>query len=214
MHLHITTIAATCDPPQGAVVLLHGWGGNVQDLAAIAQYLCLPQLQYYLPSAPFPHPYNPVGRMWYSFPNNYQFSPEDPFQPGDDLTTSRHLLTDWLQTLPEKAGVPLSRTLLAGFSQGGAMTLDVGLALPLAGLLVMSGFLHTVPAGDRQPKAPILMVHGRQDAVVPLAVARYARDCMQSLGATLAYQELDIGHEIDPEALQLMRQFIQDRLDL
>jgi len=211
-QLDIVTISANTDPPQGVVVLLHGWGGNVQDLADIAHYLRLPHLQFYLPSAPFPHPYNPDGSMWYGFPYNYSFDQNDPFRPGDDLTTSRYLLTEWLQNLPEKTGIPLNRTLLGGFSQGGAMTLDVGLSLPLAGLMVMSGFLHTPPTIDHAPATPIFMVHGRQDAVVPLATAQRARATLQHLNANLDYQELDMGHEIDLDALQFMRQFIQSRL--
>jgi phospholipase/carboxylesterase len=212
MQLNIVTIPANTDPSPGVVVLLHGWGGNVQNLAEIAQYLRLPQFQFYLPSAPFPHPYNPDGSMWYGFPDQYSFDQNDPFRPGEDRATSHHLLTEWLQILPEKTGIPLSRTILGGFSQGGAMTLDVGLSLPLAGLMVMSGFLHAPPTIDHPPSMPILMVHGRQDAVVPLATAHRARATLQQLDANLDYQELDMGHEIDLDALQFMRQFIKARL--
>ena len=84
------------------------------------------------------------------------------------LAESRQMLTDWLESLESSTGVPLSRTILSGFSQGGTMILDVGVKLPVAGLVSMSGYLHAPPkpVGDRLP--PLLMMHGRQDPVVPL----------------------------------------------
>ncbi len=213
-QLDIFRIPASSNPPAAIVVLLHGWGGNTQDLAEVTRYLRLPQVQFYLPSAPFPHPYNPAGSMWYGFPESYAFLPDDPFRPGDDGAISQRLLQDWLQALPKQTGIPLDRTLLGGFSQGGAMTLTVGLSLPLAGLMVMSGFLHAAPVLAQPPTAPILMVHGRQDAIVPLATAHATQTMLQDLNAALEYHELDMGHEINPDALQLMRQFIQATLEL
>lgn len=87
------------------------------------------------------------------------------------------------------------------------MTFDVGLPLPLAGLMVLSGYLHGAVLPQSYP--PILMVHGRQDAVVPLSAAHSARDRLSSLGATIAYEEFDMGHEISPLVLNQMQTFIQ-----
>ncbi|NER30501.1 MAG: alpha/beta hydrolase, partial [Symploca sp. SIO1C4] len=131
-----------------------------------------------------------------------------------DLTSSRQLLTDSLKSLESHTGVPLSRTILSGFSQGGAMTLDVGLTLPLAGLVSLSGYLHSQPepiAGKSFP--PVLIVHGKQDQVVPLAAAVHARDTIKALGVELKYQEFDMGHEIRPAVVDLMRSFILDTIN-
>jgi phospholipase/carboxylesterase len=110
--------------------------------------------------------------------------------------------------LPESTGIPLSQTILLGFSQGGAMTLDVGLSLPLAGLVCLSGYLHEITTKSNQPIAPVLIVHGRQDQVVPLMAAQTARDTLLSLGAKVKYVEYDMGHEIRPSAITEIQKFV------
>ncbi len=150
------------------------------------------------PDAPFPHPHMSTGKMWYDLSH----------QNAQGLAESRKFLTDWLRSLNNSTGVPLSRTILSGFSQGAAMTLDVGLSLPLAGLVALSGYLHPIsePASGKFP--PVLLVHGRQDSVVPLSAAQKARDSLVALGVAVQYQEFNMGHEIRPEVLGLIRDFV------
>jgi phospholipase/carboxylesterase len=144
-----------------------------------------------------PHPQAPNGRMWYDLSTQ------------EGLESSRQQLTDWIQSPEAIADVSLGNTVLAGFSQGGAMTLDVGTHLPLAGLIVLSGYLHP-PALRPLPKTfpPILMIHGRQDTVVPIEAAHHARDTLTQAGATVQYREFDMGHEIQPQVLTLMQEFV------
>lgn len=176
---------------------LHGWGANSQDLASVVPLLNLPDYQFVFPNAPFAHPYVAGGRAWYNLQDN-----------NAGYADSKKMLTDWLQSLPTNTGIPLSRTILSGFSQGAAMTLDVGLSLPLAGLVALSGYLHPVsyPASSVFP--PVLLVHGRQDNVVPLSAAQKARDTLLAMGVKLQYQEFDMAHEIRPEVLALIRNFV------
>lgn len=186
--------------PTGLIVCLHGFGSNAKDLAPFAPVLNLPNYQMLFPDAPYPHPRMPGGRMWYNLDST----------DSQGLTTSRQQLTDWLKSLESTTGVPLSRTILSGFSQGGAMTLDVGLTLPLAGLISLSGYLHAKPQINSTKFPPVLIVHGRQDQVVTLSAAQRARDALTNSGVAVKYQEFDMGHEIKPEVLFLMRSFILD----
>lgn len=184
----------------GLIVCLHGFGSNAKDLAPFAPVLNFPNYQFLFPDAPYPHPRVPGGRMWYNLDRtDYQ-----------GLTTSRQQLIDWLKSLESSTGVPLSRTILSGFSQGGAMTLDVGLTLPLAGLVSLSGYLHSQPQPNSTKFPPVLIVHGRQDQVVTLSAAQRARDALTALQIAVKYQEFDMGHTITPEVLSLMRSFILD----
>ncbi len=194
-------------PPSGLIVILHGWGANAQDVAFLCSMLELPDHQFMVPDAPFPHPYGTGGKMWYDLSDNLTFGGDISAQP--DLVTSRNLLIDWLTSLEATTGVSLSRTMLGGFSQGGAMTLDVGLHLPLAGLMVLSGYLHGAILPQESTYPPLLLVHGRQDAVVPLSAAQSAYDRLLALNATITYKEFDMGHEISPLVLNEMQQFIQ-----
>jgi len=134
-------------------------------------------------------------------------------QDYQGLKESRQQLTDWLKSLESSTGVSLSRTILAGFSQGGAMTLDVGLNLPLAGLVCISGYLHSKREPiSRKSFPPVLIVHGRQDQMVPVSSAQSARDTLTASGVTVKYQEFDMGHIVIPPVLVLMRSFVLDTI--
>jgi phospholipase/carboxylesterase len=197
------------NPPKGIFVGLHGWGANAQDLAGLAQVLHLPDYLMCFPDAPFPHFYAPGGRMWYEIPMAYSFSSDQRFEEQAELPQSRQALRDWLCALEDSTGIPLQRTILCGFSQGGAMTIDVGSQLPLAALMVLSGYLHA-PLNPQGAIAPVLMVHGRADTVVPLSAAQSARDALLEQGASVSYYETDGGHEISPVVMQHIQSFVED----
>lgn len=211
MALYSIAPPAQTQSPTAAIVLLHGWGATAQDLAPLAAYLNLPSYQFICVEAPFAHRHVPTGKAWYDFPQDFRFASTSEFRDRPDVSTSRRELTQFLKTLPEQTGIPLSQTFLGGFSQGGAMTLDVGLDLPLAGLMVLSGYLHAPLQPQATQFPPMLQVHGRQDEVVPLFAAHQAREALRSLSINLRYQEFDMGHEIAPVVLQEMRQFVLDQ---
>ena len=139
------------------LVLLHGWGANGDDLkpfglqladqaACALNVICL--------EAPNPHP-QPGGRQWYGlFPPDWTAVPDSVEQLQSRLLG---LGGD---------GIPLEHTVLFGFSQGGAMALDCGCNLPLAGVISCSGYPHPQwkPPGNHPP---VLLMHGSADEVVP-----------------------------------------------
>lgn len=180
------------------MVFLHGWGANARSFAPLVPALDLPNYQFLLPDAPFNHPEVPGAMMWYDLETeDYQ-----------GLDQSQELLRNWLQSLESTTGVPLSSTILGGFSQGGAMALDIGLTLPLAGLISLSGYLHRTPQDLEPPLPAVLIVHGKQDAVVPISAANRLRDYLLMQGTPMHYKEFEMGHEIVPEVLEVVRDFI------
>ncbi|CCH65608.1 Phospholipase/carboxylesterase family protein,sll1284 homolog [Richelia intracellularis HM01] len=187
--------------PSILIVCLHGWGSNADDVASLFRFFQLPNCQFIFPNAPFSYASSPTGKQWYNL------KPENMY---DGLIESRQLLQDFLLSLASSTGVPLSQTILSGFSQGGAMTLDLGLKLPLAGLVSMSGYLH--PGLLKQEISNTLLkaliMHGKQDEVVPLAAAIQAKVTLQSLGVAVEYHEFDMGHEIRPSMLKLFQNFV------
>lgn len=193
-------------PASKLFIALHGWGANAQDLAALADYLPLSGYRMAFPDAPFPHPYNPVGRMWYNFPAGYDFQMSHDFELQGDLQESRQRLRDWVVEMGHQTGIPLEKTVIAGFSQGGAMTLDVGIQLPLAGAIILSGYLHSPPTPHAQ-LGPVLVVHGRQDAVVPLQAAHQTRETLATRNVDVTYQEFDMGHDVSPAVLRQIQVF-------
>ena len=192
---------STSQTPSALIICLHGWGANADDVASLFPFFQLPDCHFIFPHAPFPHAYSLEGKQWYDLR-------EENIYEG--LIESRQKLKDWLQPLESSTGVPLSRTILSGFSQGGAMTLDLGLKLPLAGLVSMSGYLH--PGALEQEGSnklpPALIMHGKQDEVVPLAAAIKAKAALESLGVGVDYHEFEMGHEIRPQMLNLFQNFV------
>jgi phospholipase/carboxylesterase len=183
--------------PTGLIVVLHGWGANAMDLSGIVSMLNLPDYTFIFPNAPLSHPQVEGGLMWYDLQNEYQ-----------GYEGSRQILQDWLNDLPEATGIPLSKTILSGFSQGAAMALDVGLSLPIAGIVAMSGYLHPIATQPSAPIPPILMLHGLADEVVPIAWAKAGYKKLLDLGGSVDYQTFEMGHEIRPEVIRQFETFV------
>ncbi|NEQ49117.1 MAG: hypothetical protein F6K11_03155 [Leptolyngbya sp. SIO3F4] len=195
------------------LVLLHGWGANAQDVAGIAPYMQLANYQMLFPDAPHSHKVAggmgaPGGRMWYALPAIFDF--DQPCENQQDLQQSKRLLTDWLKALPQKTGIPLEKTVLGGFSQGGAMTLDVGMGLPLAGMMILSGYIHSRSLNIPVTPRPILLAHGIHDPVVPINQAHRSKSALDDLSLTVEYYEFSMGHEISLQVLEIAQKFCQD----
>ncbi len=189
----------TPDATKGVVVMLHGWGANAKDLTSLVPSLNLPDYKFFSVEAPFPHPQVPNGKMWYNL----------EVEDRQGLATSQRALTDWLQALPETTNIPFSRTCLLGFSQGGAMALDIGIRFPLAGIVSLSGYLHEQPQPQTDRIPPVFMAHGTNDPVVPINMSYQARETLESLGSSIDYQEFAMGHEIALPVLESVKNFIE-----
>jgi len=184
------------------LVLLHGWGADADDLLDLGDLLVGPQVSVVGLRAPEPHPYG-MGRQWYGL------------QPIDwrQLPGARLALNSRLAALA--SSVPLERTVLLGFSQGGAMALDVGTALPLAGIVACSGYPHQgwqPAAAPDQPLPPVLLSHGREDPVVPFAASEALLELLTGAGAQARLLAFDGGHTIDQAVLPEIAAFVRGRL--
>jgi phospholipase/carboxylesterase len=188
--------------PQTSVIWLHGLGADGSDFVPIVPALRL--------SAPvrfvFPHaPARPITinggmvmRAWYDVLTLEGERRED--EPGIRESARR---VEGLIAAEAARGVAAARVILAGFSQGGAMALHVGLrhTARLRGLLALSAYLplaHAV-AAEASPAGrgtPVLLAHGAQDPLIPLARARAARDAVTALGCPVEYREYPIGHSV------------------
>ena len=97
------------------------------------------------------------------------------------------------------------RMVLAGFSQGGALSLFTGLQLDssLAGILVMSGYL---PAASKvkmsQPDTPVWHGHGNMDPLVQYAMAEKTKSKLSEMGVKdYTLKSYPIPHTVSPSEL-------------
>lgn len=187
-------------PPAASrrLVLLHGWGADADDLLDLGGLLVGPAVSVVALRAPEPHPFG-MGRQWYGL------------QPIDwaALPAARTGLRQRLELLA--AEVPLERTVLLGFSQGGAMALDVGSQLPLAALVACSGYPHEgwQPA---EPAPPALLSHGLEDPVVPFAASEEALRRLRQAGGSAELLPFAGGHTIGEAVLPAIAAFVRERL--
>jgi phospholipase/carboxylesterase len=112
-------------------------------------------------------------------------------------------------------GIPPARVVLAGFSQGGAVSLYTGLRYPerLAGLMALSTYLplRRTLAAERAAAndgVPIFMAHGIDDPVLPIGMGSESRDCLRALGFVVEWHQYRMAHAVCPDEISDIRQFL------
>ncbi len=191
------------------LVLLHGWGADADDLLDLGELLVSggPETDVVALRAPQGHP-GGYGRQWYDL--------QTPGWP--DLPEARSALRERLLHL--SLSVPLARTVLLGFSQGGAMAVDVGGALPLAGLVACSGYPHEdsgllAPRSDAAawtPATVLLLTHGQTDPIVRHQASEELLRHWRQAGGEAELLSFAGGHTIDESVLPALRDFVGQRL--
>jgi phospholipase/carboxylesterase len=202
--------AQTGENPVATVLILHGLGADGRDFLPVAEQLDLSSVgpvRFIFPNAPV----MPVTiNGGYQMPAWYDILGADLTQRQDEAGL-RHsqLAIDALIEREKSRGIASHRIVLAGFSQGCAMTLMTGLRHHdrLAGLLCMSGYLPLADktAAERSPAnqdVPIFMAHGTRDPVVLLQRATASREHLQSLGYEVQWHEYAMEHSLCQEEIQ------------
>lgn len=211
------------EPPQGeassSVVWLHGLGASGHDFEPIVPHLGLPRTRFVFPHAPR----RPVTiNMGLIMPAWYDITGLTAATFG---TEERHVresaaMVEALLARETERGVPSSRTVLAGFSQGGGIALFAGLrhAEPLAGILVLSG--HDPLAGTQEAEenpanaaTPMLFCHGTYDPVVPVQLGRAAYEACATGRRDARWREFPIEHQVSMDEIEEVAAWLRDRLE-
>lgn len=199
----------TAPNPTVSVIWMHGLGADGSDFVPIVRELDLtgcPAIRFVFPHAPtMPVTVNGgyVMRAWYDILGTDLAKREDEKGLRASQTSIEQLIAQ-----EKSRGIAANRIVLAGFSQGCAMTIQTGLRHPekLAGLLCLSGYvpIHATIATERLPAnhdTPIFMAHGRGDQVIPIDRAEQSRDLLQSLGYSVEWHEYMMQHAVCAEEI-------------
>ena len=202
--------------PRASVIILHGLGADGTDFLPMADELRLAPvgpLRFVFPRAPVrPVTINGglVMRAWYDILGADIVQRED--EAG--LRESMRLVQQVVEREVAR-GVPARRIVLAGFSQGCAVTIGAGLRHPerLAGLAGLSGYvpLAATTAAERHKAnqdTPVFLAHGRHDGVVPLARGAAGRDHLQGLGQPVEWHDYPMEHSVCVEEVQALNQWL------
>lgn len=192
-----------------SIIWMHGLGADNTDFVPLVKELDLrgcPAIRFIFPNAgtmPVTINNGYVMRSWYDILTSDLVRREDE----GGLRASQAQIEALIAR--EKArGIPASRIILAGFSQGCAMTLQTGLRHPekLAGLMCLSGYLPLadMTAAERAPaslQTPIFMAHGTADPVVPIARAEQSRDLLTGMGYQVEWHAYRMQHSLCQEEI-------------
>jgi phospholipase/carboxylesterase len=207
----------TSAAPDATVILLHGLGADGHDFVPVVRELeanGAPNARYVFPHAPtMPVTINGgyVMRAWYDILGTDLVRREDE----NGIRASQEMVEALIDQEVER-GTPRSRIVLAGFSQGGAITLHTGLRQrePLAGLIALSCYLplgssFAAEAAPGSAGVPIFLAHGTSDPVVPLARGTASRDALKAAGYAVDWREYPMPHSVCAEEIQDIAAFMK-----
>jgi phospholipase/carboxylesterase len=192
------------------VVVMHGRGADANDLADIAPMIDGPSGdRFVFPNAP---------NAWEAAPGmTFGFTWFNGLPPdAASLREARNRVTGFLDAALKRFPTPPGKVVLAGFSQGALMALDVGLRRDdLAGIVAMSGALdeRELPDLSARKDQRILIIHGTADEMLNVNMARRARRVLESHGLNPEYHEFEMGHHVTPESMAVVSEFIRRCLE-
>jgi len=207
-------------PHTATVLWLHGLGADGSDFVPIVPELGLPKnhgVKFIFPHAPV----RPVTlnngypmRAWYDIIGLSRTGPQDTPGVRDSAKRLAGLLDAEIA-----AGIPSTKLVIAGFSQGCAMALHTGLRFHhrLGGIVGLSGYLPVETTLKAEAHAenlatPILLVHGTMDPVVPYAMGSGSRDILLGLGYPVEWLEYPMQHQVVLEEIEHIGRFLHRHL--
>ncbi|TWI01750.1 phospholipase/carboxylesterase [Luteimonas cucumeris] len=219
MTLLETVEHETAPSPQWTVLWLHGLGADGHDFAPIVPELVRrdwPALRFVFPHAPQRAVTINGGmrmRAWYDIRDVDLANRADETGVLESVAQIEALIAREIER-----GVPASRIVLAGFSQGGAIALAAGLRRrePLAGLVGLSTYL---PAPGRAAASlaaganaqPLFMAHGTHDPVVPYAAGEQSATLLESLGFAIDWHAYPMAHQVCAEEIRDLGDWLSRR---
>ena len=183
------------------LVLLHGWGADANDLLPVGKLLTegfKDRFEIVSLSAPQIHP-SGLGRQWYPlYPHQWKEVPNAVMDLEKRLSNLCF------------SNIPLNKTLILGFSQGGAMALELATRNKFEGIFAFSSYPHPEwkPAKEMPP---IFLCHGNMDEVVPKAASQRSFDILLKNGIQSELFFFDGGHEITNDLIDHCRKKIKQK---
>ena len=199
---------ATGPAPSASVIWMHGLGADGHDFEPIVPELGLPgalQVRFIFPNAPVRPVTLNMGmamRAWYDI-----IEIGGGREDGEGLRASQAAI-EQLIAAEVARGIPASRIVLAGFSQGGAIAFQTGLRHPqrLAGIMALSTYLPLAGTVEDERSAanrdlPVFMAHGSVDPMISIGRAQQSRKMLEALGYPLEWHEYPMPHSVCPQEI-------------
>ena len=220
MALLDTVETETGADPRFSIVWLHGLGADGHDFEPVVPQLVRPDwpaLRFVFPHAPVrPVTVNGGMRMraWYDISGTEIANKQDEQGIRDSMRQVEALLAR-----EAERGIPPERQFLAGFSQGGAITLSllVRRREPLAGAIALSTYLPLADQAEREfaaeaTRVPLFLAHGSLDPVVPQGLGLMSREWLARHGFQVDWHSYPMPHSVSMDEIRHLTQWIEQRL--
>lgn len=195
------------------LLLLHGLGSNEEDLISLAPYL---DRRFLCVSVRAPIVLQPGAYSWFTI----DFTPTGNVIDAKQAENSRLDLLEFLDQLQEHEAYDPKQVYLMGFSQGAIMSLSLALRTPkrFTAVVAMSGRILDTNSdmsadADALKALRFLVVHGKEDQVLPIECGRAIQSYLSGLPVALTYREYAMGHEVNSESLSDISQWLNKQLD-
>ena len=193
--MHHQYVSINSKNAKNRIILLHGWGADADDLLPIGKQVA-DGLQKDVDIISLRAPNlraDCIGRQWYGlYPANWL---EAELEVNKLISTLKEIGNN---------DIPLSKSILLGFSQGAAMSIAAGSRLNLGLIVSCSGYAH--PKWDKKINSPILLSHGEKDEVVPVAASRQIYgDLKKYSNYSCKLHEFSGFHEIDINFIDIIK---------
>lgn len=205
-------------PVTASVIWLHGLGADGHDFVPVVSELRLPDslpVRFIFPHAPeIPVTVNNgyVMRAWYDILEMNLDRKIDESQLNKNALALQDLVRREINR-----GVPPTKIILAGFSQGGAIVYQAGFTFDqkLGGFLVLSSYFATQKTINLHPankNTPLFVQHGRLDSVVSPKLGDRAVEVVKGFGGNVSYKTYPMDHTLCSEQIADISQWLQERL--
>ena len=205
-----TETVTTGDNCTASVIWLHGLGADGHDFVPVVPELGLPDdlgVRFIFPHSDV-RPVTLNGgmsmRAWYDIKS----LDRDGRADAEGIRQSQAQI-EQLIAQENARGVPSSRIVVAGFSQGGAVALQVGLCHTesLAGIMALSSYLALpgildTELSDANRNIPVFMAHGTQDPMVVPQMGSQSRDLLMAKGIDVEWHQYPMAHQVCLEELR------------
>jgi predicted esterase len=189
------------------MVMVHGRGATADDILALSDELAVPGFAYLAPQA--------AADTWYPFSF---LSPIEQNEPG--ISSGLSAIADVLATI-ERAGVPIERVMLLGFSQGACLSLEftARAARRYGGVAGLSGGLIGPDGTPRDYSGslagtPIFLGCSDVDPHIPVPRVIETATVLRRLGGNVdARFYPGMGHTIDEDELEAVRAIMRSVVD-
>ena len=181
--------------PLNCIVLLHGYGSHMGDLANLGPSIDEKNYIYICPNAPIEMDlgFGQKGYAWFPIGEN---------RNAEDLYQAVRSINATIEEALKKFPINRDRVFIGGFSQGGMIAMHAGLTNPetFKGALILSSRIiledELLSSTNKVSKIPVFMSHGTKDNVIPISEGQHANDVLTKNGYSVEFHEYDMAHQI------------------